>query len=391
MKDLLVVGNGFDLYHGLPTRYIDFLSFIGNWNIFWENYKNIESGEEELQFSVRLSEYNELIPETMMDFAVHSGHYKYENLEFINAHIDNSWIQYFLKRQLGGTNWIDFESEIYNVLRLVEKYYSEFIPEMRKRKDIPIKYIPRDMSFVISIFENKCPDGYEDLTRRTLDEHSLTAEEIKKNKRLLLETMKSELDNLIRCLRYYLFEFVTSIKIEKYSEQIKELSIVNLLNFNYTYTFATVYGKTKLNQHHRIHGDCLEENMVLGIPDEAFSDTLDYIYFQKYFQRIQKRTGNVYKTWISAPDLRVRTLDDVPINVYIMGHSLADSDQGILKDIFLNDFVQKITIYYHSQWAYEQQVINLIAMFGKNYVIEQTGKERIVFEKLKEPVNGMIR
>ena len=89
MTDLFVVGNGFDLYHGLPTRYIDFLSFIGNWNIFWENYKNIESGEEELQFSVRLSEYNELIPETMMDFAVHSGHYKYENLEFINAHIDN--------------------------------------------------------------------------------------------------------------------------------------------------------------------------------------------------------------------------------------------------------------------------------------------------------------
>lgn len=152
-----------------------------------------------------------------------------------------------------------------------------------------------------------------------------------------------------------------------------------------------MYGKTKLNQHHRIHGDCLEEDMVLGIPDEAFPDTLDYIYFQKYFQRIQKRTGNVYKTWILAPDFRVRTLDDVPINVYIMGHSLADSDQGILKDIFLNDFVQKITIYYHSQLAYEQQVINLISMFGKDYVIEQTGKERIIFEKLEEPVSGMIR
>ena len=41
--------------------------------------------------------------------------------------------------------------------------------------------------------------------------------------------------------------------------------------------------------------------------------------------------------------------------------------------------------------AYEQQVINLIAMFGKDYVIEQTGKERIIFEKLEEPVIGMIR
>lgn len=78
--------------------------------------------------------------------------------------------------------------------------------------------------------------------------------------------------------------------------------------------------------------------------------------------------------------------------MYILwGIHLPIGDQGILKDIFLNDFIQKITIYYHSQLAYEQQVINLIAMFGKNYVIEQTGKERIIFEKLEEPVIGMIR
>lgn len=61
MTDLFVVGNGFDLYHGLPTRYTDFLSFVRSWNIFWENYKNIESGEEELQFAVRLSEYGSYV------------------------------------------------------------------------------------------------------------------------------------------------------------------------------------------------------------------------------------------------------------------------------------------------------------------------------------------
>ena len=131
--------------------------------------------------------------------------------------------------------------------------------------------------------------------------------------------------------------------------------------------------------------------MVLGVPDEVFSDTLDYIYFQKYFQRIQKRTGNYYKEWITAPDPRMRTLEDAPINVFIMGHSLADSDRGILKDIFYNDFVQQITIYYHNQLAYEQQVINLVNMFGKDFVIEQTANERIIFTKLKPSVCGTIR
>lgn len=391
MTDLLIVGNGFDLYHGLPTRYTDFLKFISYWFIFWDNYTGEANVQEDELFRVRLSEHNEIIEESMLDFASHKGHYKYEHLEFINSHIDNLWINYFLKKQLSGVNWIDFEGEIYNVLKLVEEYYSEFIPEMRKINDAPIKYIPQDMSIVINIFKKKCPAEYIDFTQGIINRYDTEKDKLKNNKDMLLDVMKSELDDLIKCLDYYLLEFVSNIKVEQYSEQIKELSYVNLLNFNYTYTYVSVYGKNGLREHHRIHGDCLEEDMVLGIPDEAFPSTLDYIFFQKYFQRIQKRTGNYYKSWITGQNTRERTLGDVPINVFIMGHSLADSDKGILKEIFLNDFIQKITIFYHSQSAYEQQVINLVSMFGKDFVIEQTADDRIVFEKLEKPQNGSMR
>lgn len=288
-------------------------------------------------------------------------------------------------------NWIDFEGEIYNVLKLVEEYYSEFIPEMRKRNDAPIKYIPGDMSTVINIFKKNCPEEYIDFTQGIISRSDTEKDKLKNNKEMLLSTMKRELDDLIKCLDYYLLDFVSNIKVEQYSEQIKELSYINLLNFNYTYTYASVYGKNSLREHHRIHGDCLEEDMVLGIPDESFPSTLDYIYFQKYFQRIQKRTGNYYKSWITEPNAREKSLEDVPINVFIMGHSLADSDKGILKEIFMNDFVYKITIFYHSQMAYEQQVINLVSMFGKDFVIEQTANDRIVFEKLKKPQKRVAR
>lgn len=391
MTDLLIVGNGFDLYHGLPTRYTDFLKFISYWSIFWDNYNGEAKAQVCTPFRVKLSEQNEIIEESMRDFASHQGYYKYEHLEFINSHIDNLWIQYFLKKQLSSVNWIDFEGEIYNVLKLVEEYYSEFIPEMRKRNDAPIKYIPGDMSTVINIFKKNCPEEYIDFTQGIISRRDTEKDKLKNNKEMLLSTMKRELDDLIKCLDYYLLDFVSNIKVEQYSEQIKELSYINLLNFNYTYTYASVYGKNSLREHHRIHGDCLEEDMVLGIPDESFPSTLDYIYFQKYFQRIQKRTGNYYKSWITEPNAREKSLEDVPINVFIMGHSLADSDKGILKEIFMNDFVCKITIFYHSQLAYEQQVINLVSMFGKDFVIEQTANDRIVFEKLKKPQNGVAR
>ena len=391
MTDLLIVGNGFDLYHGLPTRYTDFLKFISYWSIFWDNYNGEAKAQVCKPFRVKLSEQNEIIEESMRDFASHQGYYKYEHLEFINSHIDNLWIQYFLKKQLSSVNWIDFEGEIYNVLKLVEEYYSEFIPEMRKRNDAPIKYIPGDMSTVINIFKKNCPEEYIDFTQGIISRSDTEKDKLKNNKEMLLSTMKRELDDLIKCLDYYLLDFVSNIKVEQYSEQIKELSYINLLNFNYTYTYASVYGKNSLREHHRIHGDCLEEDMVLGIPDESFPSTLDYIYFQKYFQRIQKRTGNYYKSWITEPNAREKSLEDVPINVFIMGHSLADSDKGILKEIFMNDFVCKITIFYHSQLAYEQQVINLVSMFGKDFVIEQTANDRIVFEKLKKPQKRVAR
>lgn len=391
MTDLLIVGNGFDLYHGLPTRYTDFLKFISYWSIFWDNYNGEVKAQVCTPFRVKLSEQNEIIEESMRDFASHQGYYKYEHLEFINSHIDNLWIQYFLKKQLSGVNWIDFEGEIYNVLKLVEEYYSEFIPEMRKRNDAPIKYIPGDMSTVINIFKKNCPEEYMDFTQGIISRRDTEKDKLKNNKEMLLSTMKRELDDLIKCLDYYLLDFVSNIKVEQYSEQIKELSYINLLNFNYTYTYASVYGKNSLREHHRIHGDCLEEDMVLGIPDESFPSTLDYIYFQKYFQRIQKCTGNYYKSWITEPNAREKSLEDVPINVFIMGHSLADSDKGILKEIFMNDFVCKITIFYHSQLAYEQQVINLVSMFGKDFVIEQTANDRIVFEKLKKPQKRVAR
>ena len=391
MTDLLIVGNGFDLYHGLPTRYTDFLKFISYWSIFWDNYNGEAKAQVCTPFRVKLSEQNEIIEESMRDFSSHQGYYKYEHLEFINSHIDNLWIQYFLKKQLSSVNWIDFEGEIYNVLKLVEEYYSEFIPEMRKRNDAPIKYIPGDMSTVINIFKKNCPEEYIDFTQGIISRSDTEKDKLKNNKEMLLSTMKRELDDLIKCLDYYLLDFVSNIKVEQYSEQIKELSYINLLNFNYTYTYASVYGKNSLREHHRIHGDCLEENMVLGIPDESFPSTLDYIYFQKYFQRIQKRTGNYYKSWITEPNAREKSLEDVPINVFIMGHSLADSDKGILKEIFMNDFVCKITIFYHSQLAYEQQVINLVSMFGKDFVIEQTANDRIVFEKLKKPQKRVAR
>ena len=202
---------------------------------------------------------------------------------------------------------------------------------------------------------------------------------IVETKNYIINRMQLELEKLIKCLRIYLLEFVERIKVNVYSRQIKELGDICLLSLK------------NLLKHHAIHGETKEDNLVLGIEDDSFGKTTDYIYFQKFFQRIQKKTGNFYIDWITMPPYQQRNLEDVPAQVYIMGHSLGISDKGILKNLLFNQNVEKVTIFYYNQKAYEEIVINLVKMFGKDGIIEATSNESIVFEKLEKPIEVKIK
>lgn len=389
---ILIIGNGFDLYHRLPTGYKDFLFFARHWNEFKSEYDKQDISTEGClhePIEVRLGEKNELTLESLKDFAEHAYLYSVEHIKYLDDHIrDNAWLKYFENVTPPGQNWIDFEAEIYKALQQVEFYYERLLPGIDN--DVPMKHMPELMTKVIYTFSDKpekVRNGYENLAKSIFrSNRDADPAKLHPNKELLLKAMKEELDVLNLCLDFYLLEFVSVIKCNVYSEQIKEIGDIYLLNFNYTYTFASVYGKRSLLQHHPIHGEAKEENLVLGIPDDSFLKSMDYIYFQKFFQRIQKKTGNFYKEWPVRPEHP--TLEDMPAQVYIVGHSLNKVDKGVLKDFFMEQNVESIKIFYHSQSGYENQVVNLVEMFGRDYVIDQIGKGRIIFEELKPPVEG---
>ena len=389
MSNVLVIGNGFDLYHKLPTRYTDFLFFVNNWKSFCAKHKNASikvTGTDVLQ--IQLGDYGELTEKSIEDFAKYKNAYSKQYLEEFDATYDNKWIKYFnevIASSHIGKNWIDFEQEILNALLYIQEYF-EVIPSVAGSNQTINNVTSAEIHRVISIFTEKSPRTFAPNFGLI---HKSDLRNIDEKKQWIISYMRDELDKLNTCLNIYLLGFVTRINCELYSEQINSLTDIDLLNFNYTYTYKSVYGGRNLKHHHPIHGDAQEHNMVLGIPDESFPNTTEYIYFQKYFQRIQKRTGSFYREWVTEPTNKC--LEDIPVEVYIMGHSLAETDRGILKDIFLNRYVKKITIYYHSQNAYEDMVVNLVKMFGKDFVIENTSNYRITSEELKPPAKGTVR
>jgi len=121
--NILVLGNGFDLAHGLPTSYINFLEFC-------EKVIPIYNGIDKLYISYKsnfLSDWK--INNEIKDFLEDAYksrkkenniiYTKYPELDELYLLIENNiWFYYFKKcNKHGKENWIDFENEISKVIK----------------------------------------------------------------------------------------------------------------------------------------------------------------------------------------------------------------------------------------------------------------------------------
>lgn len=368
--NILVIGNGFDLAHGLPTRYMDFLEFIEEYN----KYKNDFLNES--------------------DYIVCFKGLKESKSEIYNEINDlinkNRWFHHFLKlkeyRSLNNRQtWIDFESEISKVIQTLDKVknrfendsYSEFNQVQLDEYEFEVLQYILEESKEISVYD--CV---------------FTLDQVEK----YIQELMIDLNRLIRCLEIYLIYYVKS-KYDKVQVKnfINDLKIDRVLTFNYTdtYEYAYAYGATNVNFDY-IHGKVTAEhdlnscNLVLGIDEyldgNKKNSNIEFIQFKKFFQRIYKGTGCVYKDWIKLYFERKEKNTNVQykLNLYFIGHSLDVTDKDILKELILCDGANT-TIYYHNQDALGRMIANLVKVIGEDELICRTGGSNASIKFIKQP------
>ncbi len=427
--NILVIGNGFDLAHGLPTKYGDFLEFC-------ERARRIFTFHEDTSLSDYKSknidnwDMNDYIKNALLDAFKNrncnpnSVRVSNKALEELYTHIrQNAWLEYFLKcRSFVGENWIDFESEISRVIQALDAARQI----MEKEKDIN-KLSANQTKIIIKIVEGMIRDN-----GRCWNVKEVLGNKDNLNK--LIGVLESDLNRLIRAFEIYLCEFVEKVYIQKKSPNIDELEVDFILSFNYTHIFSTIYEISEKSKREGedpfdyIHGEAVINNtigtdtMVLGI-DEYLSKKkrnkeIEFIAFKKYYQRIHKGTGCKYKDWVNqikneyyesmetineyiekrkiakqeenTPkvykwNMKIREIEEEKIrhNLYIFGHSLDITDKDILRDLILNDNVYT-TIYYHKTYDDNgkddngridlgSKIANLVKIIGQDELIRRTG------------------
>ena len=433
--NILIIGNGFDLAHGLPTTYSDFLDFGEKVNRIFANDKEISVNEYTSKNLVNWhinDVIKTILKEVYENRTFESGlETKEQRVSTRNAYIDeihelianNIWYKYFLDcRSEIGENWIDFESEISKVIQALE--YA------RAKADMEVSFNKLKENVqqrLIAITKNEKQGVQEICSSIQKIDH-------------LASDLNKELIRLIRALEIYISEFVEKIEIYKTSPDITDMHVDRLLSFNYSNTFESIYGSGMGIEYDYIHGkadisnNIYTNNMVLGIDeyldDERKDKDTAFISFKKFYQRIYKCSTMKAKEWsreikqeeentkFSRKFLREKQIEyeivsqtynwdafekqilartkefdekHIKYKLFIFGHSLDVTDKDILRDLILNDNVET-TIYYYSKTGQDKgdfgnKIANLTKVIGEEELVKRTSEHTIIFKKMRDLVD----
>lgn len=379
--NILLYGNGFDLYHGLPTSYLSFLKTIeylkeDNGNLLAIGQVFLDKSKECKDINTSYTAYQKFY-----------DNYFFDGNDLINLNkikrlsISNCWLNYFLNtynnKPLG---WIDFEKEISIIVNDFKSLFNKF--EFDKTLNVyadDVYFYREDLPFKLNYFDffYKKEDNFIYI-KNGYYMYDCENNVFLFDKEAIIKELYKELRNLSKMLKYYLLVFVDNT-LEKLKEKnlvcknnLFEEHIDYAISFNYTNTLKKLYKEISTEY---IHGS-LYGSIVLGInPDE--DDTLadfddSFIKFKKYFQRVYYRTDVEF-----VNNMTVISQIDQPKRLIVFGHSLDITDEDVIKKVF--DLADTIDIAFHSQSALGDQMRNLIAMYSKEGFDELRAKKRLRF------------
>ena len=348
--NILIIGNGFDLAHGLKTGYGNFLDVIKTYG----------------SSKIKIEDADNTEPQ----------HFCFLNIKKVRKVYQSDIFRYMRSRYAVNRGWIDFENELREIVDEVCEF-PECLVENRypQGSNSKITYrLANDWDKKVSTFM------FFYIERRIKPD-------IQNDKEIIIYDITKDvfrqIEDFIELFRKYIC-WINAEQVPEVAEieLFKSLHIDKLLTFNYTYTAEYIYeGYWRLNDDIcYVHGavdDNPNNHIVMGIGTDfydAFKHS-EYLPFFKFYQYYKFKTDESYLKWIdeirngffySNSGCCDEHNNANKCNIYIYGHSLDPTDKNILLpflDVKSRTPV-KIIIYYYRDSNLKNMEKNLVKILG---------------------------
>ena len=425
MNRIILIGNGFDLAHNMPTSYKNFIddywakiiSELANKNKF-EPFENDEikivnpSNEFNANnYSALLEKIAELKASKDSDF-----------LQIINFLQEDFFKNKFFKKITEKNSlkkWVDIENEYYDTLKnsLNSSTVFEDIDSLNKDfeavKNLLIDYLNNEKKFGKQFIQNLSIIGsikdkiHSPILSKDLNEKGINywgeiiEEDINNNMKQNNSKFKYLLD-----IRYLEGTIPSNLKsriktlLKKNSNVYFNLIPDNtlFLTFNYTDTHKLYKNNPpadlSINNNYtntleiKIHGSINPNDknpIIFGYGDELDDEysKIEKLNDNRYLENIKSikysETDNYKKT--------LEFLDSDLFQVFLMGHSCGNSDRTLLNTIFEHENCVSIKPYYYQKKDGSDNYSDLVRNISRNFNDKIKMRDRLVNKSYCEPLS----
>lgn len=359
MNRLIIIGNGFDLAHGLKTSYKDFIA-----DYLFEVINKYSNNFD----------YSDPLLSLTNGFNIG----KVCNIESLS--IENS-IERFTSRILNDTIYtLKIQRLFYRTISSISKYNwvdleSFYFSELSR--------ILNDNSYKL--------DKEEQIQELNVGFDFMKIE----LQKYLIKLTESTNWNDLSIPEYNELFFSSRFKPNTFSKNITFQSIgkVLFLNFNYTKTISLYTSSDKSIQSYinNIHGtlNSTENPVIFGFGDEhnieykKFEDSQDSKLFKhmKSFSYLYAANYSKLIDFIDAENYEVQ----------VFGHSLGLSDRTMLKEIFEHSNCKEIKIYYHKKEDGNNDFLDKLYNLSSHFSDKSKMRRKVVSFELSEHMPQILK
>lgn len=420
MNRIILIGNGFDLAHGMKTSYNDFLKD------FWKNTISKVHKSEGKEIFENEDIIVKNVPSLWLPGFEYSNFKKSlkgskSKIEFKNIFLDKISERSYIQ------NWVDIENEYYELLKKSfndkEAKLTYTIHQLNKDfervKDLLEEYLLRtELEFDKNqnekfsrtrqrieqkIYSNfKLKDFSENSLNQKIDleysEYLKDAKSFKEGK-IDRDDLSEKRLSLIQAIgsdanREKFKETLLSKNAHIFFDLIPNHTL--FLNFNYTFTELNYqiadrisdWEKGKIVEFVHIHGSNRKEDenpIIFGFGDELDDD----------YKRIERLNDNNYLENIKSikyldTDNYKRLLEFVNsgnYQIFIMGHSCGTSDRTLLNTVFESENCASIKVFYHNKEDNRNNFSDIVKNISRNFNDKALMRDRVVNKTYCEPLN----